>query len=206
MFPFPLVILGALVGGALFMANKGPKSRPDLFSTPPYTPEAETPTPVAAPSVPTAVPGQTSRLISPLANARLQVTSPYGPRVNPVTGEYQSLHNGLDLSAPLGTPIYAVEGGRVSSVWLNHPTNGNAVKISHPNGMSTAYLHMVEAPMVVMGQVVAKGQQIGRVGMTGRATGPHLHFIVYLPSGQTTDPKPWIDPSPWTPSRGTALV
>jgi murein DD-endopeptidase MepM/ murein hydrolase activator NlpD len=89
---------------------------------------------------------------------------------------------------------------RASKVWADHPLNGNAVKVQHPNGWSTAYLHMVDPPTLGVGQAVAKRRQIGRVGSTGSATGPHLHFMTYKPDGQTTDPATVTDLSAWTPA------
>ena len=197
-----ILLLSALTGGALYLVVSRPKERLDLFTD--SLPEPEAPVePAGAPTVSSAT---TRRFLNPLADAPYRVTSPYGPRTNPVTGQFQSLHNGLDLGAPQGTPIHAADGGRVVKIWLNDPVNGNAVKIWHPDGWATAYLHMVEPPSVVMGQAVARGQRIGLVGMTGRSTGPHLHFITYTPSGGTTDPRPITDPSPWTPARGTTTA
>ena len=219
----PLVILGALAGGALFAATRpqAPKGV-DLFPSLPPLPrlpdlpnalEAQ-PEEAARPplqqqqeqapiqSRPSAT--KTRRFLNPLADGPFRVTSPYGPRRHPVTGEEGSMHSGLDLGAPSGTPVYSADGGRVTKVWIEDPIVGNGIKIWHPDGMSTAYMHLARAPRAVVGQVVAKGQQIGEVGATGRATGPHLHFMVYLASGATVDPRPWTDPSPWTPGRDTS--
>lgn len=204
-----LLILGALMGGGLLLASRRPHEGVDLFTST-VDPGAAPPQPPAVAPGPnpwmeaiTVQPTGGRKYIHPLANAPFRVTSPFGPRTNPVTGLYQSLHNGLDLSAPSGTPIYAVDSGRVEKIWLGDATNGNAVKIRHNDGWSTAYLHMVESPLVRQGEVVSKGQMIGRVGMTGRATGNHLHFITYSAAGAPTDPRPITDPSPWAPSRGT---
>lgn len=147
--------------------------------------------PVAYAPAPTGRP-----FLNPLADARYRKSSPFGPRINPVTGQPQSLHNGLDMAAPSGTPIYAAAAGRVTKVF-NDSTNGHGVKLDHDNGMGTAYIHMVEAPPVRVGQTVARGQLIGRVGSTGRSTGPHLHFMVYRGS-TPVDPETLVDFTPWS--------
>lgn len=142
-------------------------------------------------------------LISPIpvANVLSRLTSGYGPRINPVTKEYQSLHNGLDLAFPEGTPIVAVADGIVVSEWTAstgggdgrgtpHAVTGNALKIDHGDGLATGYLHLSRKD-VHLGDRVKQGQQIGLLGTTGRSTGPHLHFIVYQ-NGKEVDPKPLI--------------
>lgn|GEM_PF-688981 len=93
----------------------------------------------------------------------------------------QNIHptNAVDLAAPLGTKIYAVEKGRVTKV-LNNGWGGGYGKhvvITHPNGLITLYAHLSQLD-VQKGQSVKKGQLIGRVGSTGRSTGPHLHFEI----------------------------
>jgi murein DD-endopeptidase MepM/ murein hydrolase activator NlpD len=138
------------------------------------------------------------RLASPLPLGSFRVSSPYGFRINPVTGA-QQLHNGIDLAAPTGTPVYAVAPGtvRVSSYG---DVNGNWIQVDHGGGVATAYLHL-QARYATPGQVVAAGQQIGTVGSTGRSTGPHLHFMVYL-NGSAVDPGPRIS---WSTAGNTAL-
>lgn len=132
------------------------------------------------------------QLSLPLPSGSYRVTSGFGPRTNPVTGQFQSEHNGQDLAAPTGTPVYAAAGGVVVRVYENHPVNGNAVILGHADTRitGTAYLHLSEVG-VRPGQVVHVGQQIGRVGATGRATGPHLHFIVYV-LGKAVDPTEYL--------------
>lgn len=88
-------------------------------------------------------------------------------------------HNGVDFSAPSGTPIYAAASGSVTTVKSGGGWNsgyGNYVVISHPNGSSTLYAHM--SSVAISGGSVSKGQLIGYVGNTGQATGNHLHFEV----------------------------
>jgi murein DD-endopeptidase MepM/ murein hydrolase activator NlpD len=91
-------------------------------------------------------------------------------------------HGGIDILAPVGTPIWAVQGGRVVQATTGGAYNGgygNLVVIDHPNGLQTRYAHQ-STVRVSVGQTVTQGQVIGNVGMTGRTSGPHLHFEVYL--------------------------
>ena len=101
---------------------------------------------------------------------------PFNPnRLHPILG-YVRPHNGVDLSAPEGTPIYAARGGFVT-VASSGLENGNYVCINHGDGFSTLYLHM-SYYIVTAGQYVSMGQVIGYVGSTGLSTSPHLHFTV----------------------------
>lgn len=102
-------------------------------------------------------------------------SSNYGQRIDPISGR-QSMHTGVDLIAPTGTPILAAAGGRVAAVEFQHEY-GNIVDVDHENGLTTRYAH-VSKSMVKVGDIVMKGQVIAQVGSTGRTTGPHLHFEV----------------------------
>lgn len=117
------------------------------------------------------------------------LTSSFGWRRNPVTGRH-SMHEGLDFSAPRGTPIYAASGGVVTESRY-HPGYGKLVEINHGNGLVTRYAH-ASSINVKLGQVVAKGEMIARVGSTGRSTGPHLHFEVRM-ADQPLDPRLFLD-------------
>ncbi len=86
-------------------------------------------------------------------------------------------HNGIDLAAQTGTPIYAAESGRVTYAEFNDGGYGYMVKLDHGNGLETYYAHCSEL-CVKAGDVVTKGGLIAKVGSTGRSTGPHLHFEV----------------------------
>ena len=102
-------------------------------------------------------------------------SSNYGYRLDPITGR-SSFHTGVDLIAPIGTPIVAAAGGVVSTVGFV-PEYGNIVEVDHDNGLTSRYAHLSKF-LVKAGDVVLKGQPIAHVGATGRTTGPHLHFEV----------------------------
>ncbi len=104
---------------------------------------------------------------------KIHVTSNFGWRVHPVT-KRRSFHNGVDYRGRIGTPIYAVATGKVEAV-KNNKLSGKHVIIKHPDGTRTYYLHM-SSISVRKGQGVSPRQVIGKVGKTGRVSGPHLHF------------------------------
>lgn len=110
--------------------------------------------------------------VSPLKSYTL--TSPFGMRVHPVLG-YERMHEGVDMSAPTGTPIYAAKSGKVTVTSYQAGGAGNYVSINHGDGFSSIYMHMTRY-IVSKGQYVTAGQVIGYVGSTGLSTGPHLHF------------------------------
>jgi murein DD-endopeptidase MepM/ murein hydrolase activator NlpD len=85
-------------------------------------------------------------------------------------------HFGVDIAAPEGTPIHAPADGMVS-LSDDHYLNGGLILLDHGRGVSTAYLHQSRR-LVRAGDAVRRGQEIGRVGATGRATGPHLHWAM----------------------------
>ena len=128
----------------------------------------------------------TSGWISPLVSYKL--TSPFGMRNHPITGEYK-MHNGIDMAAPEGTPIYAAKGGQVS-IAAYSSTAGFYVQIDHGEGYRSVYMHMTEYK-VSAGQYVAQGQLIGYVGNTGQSKGNHLHFGISL-NGSYVNPIEYI--------------
>ena len=103
------------------------------------------------------------------------LSSSYGWRRNPFNGQ-MSRHEGLDFSAPTGTPIRAATGGVVRTVTMQSGY-GNMVEIDHGEGLITRYAH-AKVILVKEGELVTRGQMIARVGSTGLSTGPHLHFEV----------------------------
>lgn len=118
------------------------------------------------------------------------ISSSFGYRVHPITG-VSHLHSGIDIPAPLGTPIYAAYDGQVA--WANYNWSaGNWIGIDHGNGLYTIYMHM-SAFKVEEGTYVKKGDLIGLVGSTGSSTGPHLHFTVRL-NGSYVEPLSYVSP------------
>lgn len=104
-----------------------------------------------------------------------RLSSAYGYRTHPVTGEKDKKHNGVDLTAPIGTPVYATRSGKVSFVGYQKGGAGNYVNITHDNGFLSTYMHL-DSYIVKAGEYVTIGQLIGYCGNTGGSTGPHLHF------------------------------
>lgn len=116
------------------------------------------------------------------------VGSGFGWRVDPFTG-HSALHTGLDFGATVGTPILAAAGG-VVVVQTYHPEYGSMVEIDHGNGVITRYAH-VSKFFVKEGDLVKRGQKIAEIGTTGRSTGPHLHFEVWV-QGVPQDPQKFL--------------
>lgn len=106
------------------------------------------------------------------------VTSYFGGRVDPFTGEWDYSHNGVDLAAPKNTPIYATRAGLVTYAGYQHGGAGNYIWINHGDGYRSIYMHMTRY-IVSQGQHVEAGEIVGYVGTTGRSTGYHLHFGLY---------------------------
>jgi murein DD-endopeptidase MepM/ murein hydrolase activator NlpD len=114
------------------------------------------------------------------------ISSNYGGRVAPCSG-CSSFHEGVDLAAGCGAPIYAAHAGTVAYAGL-YGGYGNYIRINHGGGITTAYGHIVDGGILVRsGQQVAVGQVIARVGSTGHSTGCHLHFEVRI-NGTPTNP------------------
>ncbi|NIW35158.1 MAG: peptidoglycan DD-metalloendopeptidase family protein [Gemmatimonadetes bacterium] len=117
-------------------------------------------------------------------------TSPYGQR-RLFNNELRSRHTGLDIDGDTGDPVHAANSGRVA-LSADLFFNGQAVFIDHGLGLYTGYFHLSQRD-VVAGEWVEKSQVIGRVGSTGRVTGPHLHWHMYL-QGFSLDPRSLLDP------------
>lgn len=116
------------------------------------------------------------------------ITSPYGKRENPLSGNAQ-FHSGVDISASPGTPIWATADGVVShSGWTQH--SGYLVVLEHGCGFSTIYAHN-KKNTVKVGQTVKRGEVIAYVGSTGKSTGPHVHYEVWE-KGKNVNPKKYL--------------
>ena len=120
----------------------------------------------------------------------IMVTSPYGYRINPFTGEPGNWHGGIDLGAYKNTPIVATRSGTVTIATYNYAA-GYYVSINHGDGFSSAYMHMTHF-VVSAGEQVSAGQVIGFVGSTGMSTGPHLHMSLSY-DGVTVNPADYIN-------------
>jgi murein DD-endopeptidase MepM/ murein hydrolase activator NlpD len=120
------------------------------------------------------------------------VTSPYGMRMHPILHVWK-LHDGTDFAAACGSPVHAAAAGTITAEYFNRGY-GNRVIMSngHVDGidLGTSYNHLSRL-VARVGQHVARGQLIAYAGMTGYATGCHLHFMVYV-GGATVDPMTWL--------------
>ena len=129
-------------------------------------------------------------------------------------------HNGIDYPLPQGTPISVIQPGIVADAGFRDNGYGNQVKVNHPGGVSSFYAHL-SSINVASGQKIDPGTVIGKIGSTGRSTGPHLHFEVDV-NGKASNPEPYEDrlfrfggnvkvkakkgdttPSPVAPEKGT---
>jgi len=130
----------------------------------------------------------------PMIGAR--VTQPFGPSalvLEPSLGPYPHFHTGIDLAAPLGTPVMAAADGIVVAVAHTSVGYGNYVMIAHGGGVITLYAHLLETD-VGLGDKVARGKKIGLEGSSGLSTGPHVHFEVRI-NDQVVDPIRFLTPA-----------
>nr|WP_324603052.1 M23 family metallopeptidase [Porphyrobacter sp. AAP82] len=120
------------------------------------------------------------------------ITSGFGFRRDPFNGR-GAMHAGIDFKGPIGSPIFAAADGRVTFAGRKSGY-GNAIEITHANGMLTRYAHLSRIDVRV-GQAVAAGTTIGGLGSTGRSTGPHLHFEVRI-NDRAINPRPFLEAAP----------
>ena len=131
-------------------------------------------------SVDAYLPGNTGKFSGYIWPAKGLLTSGFGWR-------WGRMHKGIDIAAPVGTPVFAAAAGVVITAGWNSGGYGNMVEIQHPDGSVTLYAH--NSRLVVReGQPVAQGQQIADMGSTGYSTGPHSHFEVHLPGQGAVNP------------------
>lgn len=117
-----------------------------------------------------------------------RISSPFGPRKHPVTGELDVFHNGIDIAAPEGTPVMAAKEGVIESVNENSPTAGKVIYVRHNDGTQSRYMHLSKILISKVGLRVYGRTVIGLVGHTGKVTGDHLHFEVRSKDGVPLDP------------------
>lgn len=134
--------------------------------------------------------------VTPERTWRLPLMRPVGGDISSVYGSQRILngkpknpHRGLDFRSPMGNPVKVVADGTVILVG-DHYYAGNSVYIDHGNGVISMYFHLSK-PIVKEGDKVQRGQAIGLTGMSGRATGPHLHFSLSV-LGRLVDPAPLL--------------
>ncbi len=113
-----------------------------------------------------------------------KLTSGFGYRADPFTGR-STMHAGIDLAGRTGDPVYAAGDGTVEEQGFDR-SRGNYIILAHPNGLKSVYMHLKQAD-VDEGDEVTRGETIGRLGSTGRSTGPHLHFEI-LEDGEAVNP------------------
>jgi murein DD-endopeptidase MepM/ murein hydrolase activator NlpD len=118
-----------------------------------------------------------------------EFTSAYGMRTDPFR-RGASMHAGIDLAGPVGTPIYATADGIVQRSGWNNGGYGNLIEIDHGRGITTRYAHL-SGMTVRQGEQVSRGQMIGRMGSTGRSTGSHLHYEVRI-DNRPVNPIPFM--------------
>lgn len=124
----------------------------------------------------------------PLKNSKFRLSSPFGFRIHPIY-KTKRFHSGTDYAASKGIPIYSISDGTVIRAGVTRGY-GNYIVIQHGNGLKSAYAHM-STMNVKNGDKVKKGDKIGGVGMTGSATGNHLHFEV-IRNNKKVNPKLYV--------------
>lgn len=181
-----------------------PTSTPESSAVPSASPVV-TPTPTPTPS-PQPVVNPVKLEHDVLDNAETDCIYLFPvPNSREITQEYSAEHKAIDIAASSGSPVYAAEDGTVSYVQIwdgSYDTTGmmsygHMVEVRHADGNTTLYAHLSEIN-VQQGEKVVRGQRIGRVGSTGNATGPHLHFEVITSEGKA-DPAEylWTMPGEW---------
>jgi murein DD-endopeptidase MepM/ murein hydrolase activator NlpD len=118
----------------------------------------------------------------------IDVSSPFGVRVDPFL-RVAAMHTGIDFRGDMGEPVHATAAGTVSSAgWSGG--YGKMVEVDHGNGLATRYGHLSEIEVRV-GDIIRIGQVVGRLGSTGRSTGPHLHYETRV-DGEAVNPDKFL--------------
>ncbi|MFF0229288.1 M23 family metallopeptidase [Micromonospora sp. NPDC005254] len=182
-------------------------SRADRSTRESSAPASASASPTVSPSTASASPTPTKTATAKPKPKPKKTTRPTAAWVDPMPGaavtscygqRWGTLHAGIDLALPSGTPIRAAAAGTVTQAGDAADGYGNSVFIDHGNGYLTHYAHQSRIAVTV-GQAVKAGQVIGYEGATGDATGPHLHFEVH--QGMWNQ----IDPAPFMRARGVDL-
>ena len=118
----------------------------------------------------------------------LDMTSPFGIRTDPFLGR-PAMHTGIDLRGEIGEAVHATADGRITIAGRDGGY-GNLVEINHGNGLATRYGHLSEIDVKV-GQTVRIGEVVGKIGSTGRSTGPHLHYETRV-DGEAVNPQKFL--------------
>ncbi|MFF0151300.1 M23 family metallopeptidase [Micromonospora sp. NPDC005203] len=175
-------------------------SRADRSTRESSTPDTLSVSPTPTPSATSASPAPAKTAAAKAKPKPKKTTKPTPAWVNPMPGaevtscygqRWGTLHAGIDLALPSGTPIRAAAAGTVTQAGDASDGYGNSVFIDHGNGYLTHYAHQSRIAVTV-GQAVKAGQVIGYEGATGDATGPHLHFEVHQGMWNQIDPAPFM--------------
>ena len=119
----------------------------------------------------------------------IDITSTFGARTDPFL-RIPAMHTGIDFRGETGDPIYATAAGTVSAAgWSGG--YGRMVEVDHGNGFATRYGHLSQITVTVSDRIRV-GQEVGRMGSTGRSTGPHLHYETRI-DGEAVDPQKFLD-------------
>ena len=118
----------------------------------------------------------------------VETNSPFGVRRDPFLGR-PAIHTGIDLRGDAGEPVRATATGSVT-IAGRRGGYGNMVEVGHGNGLATRYGHLSEIDVKV-GQTVRIGEVVGKIGTTGRSTGPHLHYETRI-NGEAVDPQKFL--------------
>lgn len=130
-------------------------------------------------------------IIYPVFKERVQVSSSFGYREDPVSHAYFKMHAGIDLSGKRGQPVFVTGDGVVKEAGRVFSGYGNTVLVDHGFGYMTRYAHL-DAILVSCGQKVTRGEQIATLGNTGHTNGPHLHYeVIYR--GRHMNPKNYMN-------------
>ena len=122
-------------------------------------------------------------------SGELDISSTFGARTDPFL-RIPAMHTGIDFRGEIGDPIYATAAGTVSAAgWSGG--YGRMVEVDHGNGFATRYGHLSQI-LVAVGEKIKVGQEVGRMGSTGRSTGPHLHYETRI-DGEAVDPQKFLD-------------